>query len=145
MVFLLALCASFPLFSQSNRIVDALLAEEHATLGNTAYLVLFAAGKIAEDASPSDSVETLSSFDWGFEKAREDDVVDFGSLALMIMECFEMRGGIMYSIFSNRRYAAREFVFLDFSRSFVSRYHIVSGDDVVNILGRSLEYLETKQ
>lgn len=139
-VFLL-IVATPVVIAQSNEIIDQLLEEQQATLGKSAYLVLLAADLISENSTPVESVEALASFDWGFDNATPEDAVDLGSLAFMIMKSFDMKGGIMYTIFPGRRYAVKEFAFRTLTLESASQYRILSGIDVANILGRSLDIL----
>ena len=132
-------------FSQSNEVLDGLLEQEQATMGNAAYLVFLASGIAAEEWSPDRSFEELRSRDWGFDEADAASVVDLGSLSFMIMQAFEMKGGIMYSLFPGKRYAARELAYLGFVPGNTSPYRVVSGQEVTHILGRTLEYLGQRE
>lgn len=128
-------------FAQSNELVDSLLDEEQATMGNVAYLVFLAADVAQEDWSVERSVEELRSRGWGFENVDTKTVVDLGSLSFIIMQTFEMKGGIMYSILPGKRYAAKELVYLGFVPGRKSPYRPVSGQEVTHILGRTLDHL----
>ena len=128
-------------FSQSNEVIDQLLEEEQATLGNTVYLVFLAADIAAEDWSVDRSIQELQSRGWGFDDAATDTVVDLGSMSFLLMKTFGMRGGIMYSLFPGRRYAARELAFLGFVPGYASPKRVLEGQEVTHILGRTLDHL----
>jgi hypothetical protein len=132
-------------FSQSNDILDRLLDEDQATLGNAAYLVFLAAGVASEDWSVDRSIEELRSRDIGFEGAEVNTPVDFGSLSFLIMETFDIKGGIMYSLFPGRRYAARELAYLGFIPGFASPSRILTGAEVTHVIGRTLDYLGERE
>ncbi|MBN1686117.1 MAG: hypothetical protein JW852_05655 [Spirochaetales bacterium] len=143
-VLFIMLCAQYG-FAQSNELLDALLGEERATLGNATYLVFLAAGVAVDDWSVDKVVEELRSRDWGYEKADAQTEVDLGSLSFLIMKTFDMKGGIMYSLFPGRRYAAREFEYLGFVPGFAGPGRILTGQEVTHILGRALDYLGERE
>lgn len=138
---LLCFVGTLTVSGQSNEVLDQLLEEKQATMGNATYLVFVAAGIASEDWSTDRSVQELASLGWGFEDAQPGDLVKLGALAFMIMKSFDMKGGIMYSIFPGRRYAAKEFAYLRFAPGNSSAYRTLSGIDVANILGRAMDFL----
>lgn len=144
MVLFTIVCAQYG-FTQSNELLDTLLDEERATLGNTVYFVFLAAGIAAEDWSPGRSVEELRLRGWGFEEAEVEEQVDLGSLAFLLMQTFNVKGGIMYSLFPGQRYAARELAYLGFVPGFASPNRVLSGREVTHILGRTLDYLGERE
>lgn len=137
----LATFAAATVWSQSNEVMDALLAEEQATLGKTAYLVLSAAGLVDEAQSVEQAFASLLEKPWGFATASPEDRVSLGSYASLVMRAFDMRGGLMYTLFPGRRYAAREFAYRDFIQGNTSPGRTLSGRDVTHVLGRVLEAL----
>jgi len=132
-------------FTQSNEIIDQLLDQEQATLGNAAYLVFLAAGVGEEDWSPAQSITELQSGNWGFDQVNIDTPVDLGSLSFLLMQAFDLKGGIMYSLLPGRRYAAREYAYLGFVPGSASPNRILSGQEVTNILGRTLDHLGERE
>ncbi len=148
---LLVFAAAFTLagvghgFSQSNEVLDRLLEEQQATLGNAAYIVFLAAEIGTEDWSVDQSIQELQSRDWGFDDAAVDTVADLGSISFLIMRAFDMKGGIMYSLFPGRRYAAREFAFLGFVPGYASPARVLTGQEVTHILGRTLDHLGMRE
>ena len=132
-------------WSQSNEVIDSLLAEERATLAKTAYLVLTASGAVDEAQSVDQAFAALQAEPWGFAKAVPDSTVTFGSCAYMIMRAFGMHGGVMYTIFPGKRYAARELAFLQVLPGDTSAGRHLSGREVTHILGKVLETLGKRQ
>ena len=138
---LLCCIGTLTVSGQSNEALDLLLEEQKATLGNTAYLIMVAADIAPENWTVEQSVNELASRGWGFEDSQAEELVNLGSLAFIIMKSFEMKGGIMYAIFPGPRYAAKEFAYRRLVPGNTSPYRILSGLDVVNILGRALDFL----
>jgi hypothetical protein len=128
-------------WSQSNEVIDSLLSEQRATLAKTAYLVLSAAGFVGEEEPVEQAFAALQAQPWGFAASGPDDVVKLGAFSYLVMKAFSMRGGIMYSIFPGKRYAAKEFAYRGFAVSNTSPGRVLSGTDVTRILGRVLEAL----
>jgi hypothetical protein len=137
----IAILAAGAVWGQSNEVIDSLLAEEGATLAKTAYLVLTASGAIDEAQTVDQAFAALQAKPWGFAKAAPDGKVTLGSYAYLVMRAFDMKGGIMYSLFPGKRYAAREFAFRDFIQGNSAPGRILSGRDVTHVLGRVLEAL----
>ena len=54
------------------------------------------------------------------------------------MEIFNMKGGIMYTLFPSPRYASRELGFKGYIKSDYGAYRTVSGREAIQILGRIL-------
>ena len=137
----LAILAAASAWSQSNEVIDALLAEEQATLGKAADLVLTAAGIVEETRSVDEAFAALQERPWGFAGAAAADRVSLGSFASLVMRAFDMRGGLMYRLTHARRYAAREFAYRDFIQGDTAPGRTLSGRDVTHALGRVLESL----
>ena len=138
---LICLLLSGAAWGQSNQIIDALLTQERASVGATAYLVLSAAELVDQGATVEQAFAALQGKSWGFEKSGIDDEVKLGSFAHLVMKAFKMRGGLLYSLFPGKRYAAREFAYRDFVQGNTSPARTLSGRDVTHILGRVLESL----
>ena len=137
----LAVFATATVWSQSNEVIDALLAEEQATLGKAAYLVLTASGAVNESQSVEQALAALQEKPWGFAAAKAEDRVTLGSYASLVMRAFEMRGGLLYTLFPGKRYAAREFAYRNFIQGNTNPGRTLSGRDLTQVLGRVLEAL----
>jgi len=128
-------------WSQSNDVMDSLLSEERATLAKTAYLGLTASGAVGEAEPVERAFAELQAKPWGFAASGPEDQVKLGAFSHLVMKAFSMRGGLMYSIFPGKRYAAREFAYRGFIEGNTSPGRVLSGRDVTRILGRVLEAL----
>jgi hypothetical protein len=127
-------------FAQSNELIDELLAEEQATFGNSVYLVLSAAGIIDEQSSIQEAIDTLADQNWDIEIRPVSAQIRLGEYAFILMKSFHMQGGIMFSIFPCPRYASRELAFLGMVPGSASAGRSLSGEEVMYILGKALDW-----
>jgi len=137
---LCALCA--PLAAQSNAFVDSLLAAPEATLGQAAYLLLTARGALPESASPAQAVEALAAQGWKTPTSSADEPLSLGEYCFLLMQAYELKGGLMYRIAPGARYAARELAYRRLIRGKAYPNRSLSGEEVLAVLRGLLEQLE---
>jgi len=130
------------LSAQSNIIIDKLLEKEAADWGSTAYLVLTAAELVDENIEISTVLATLKNQQWKLEPKQEKELITLGEFSYMLMEAFNVTGGLMYKLIPGPRYAARELSYLNFIDNDKSPYRTLSGEEVLRIMGRLLEWKE---
>ncbi len=126
--------------AQSNARVDELLAEQQATLGDAAYLALSAAGLIPEDASVDQALAVVKEKGWKMPAGPADAPIRLGHYAFLLMQVFEVKGGLMYGLFPGPRYAARELAYLRLIPARPVPGRKISGNEVMHILGSLLEW-----
>lgn len=134
-----ALLAAAVGWSQSNEIVDTLIAEDRATLGKAAYLALTAAGLVNESAGVEEAVADLRGRPWGYGDAAPENPVTLGSLSHLLMRAFDLKGGLLYSLFHGERYAAREAVYRGWVQGSGAPGRLLSGREVMHMVGKVLE------
>ena len=141
---LISLFVCLPLFlhSQSNMVIDELLEKENAGFGRTSYMVFTAIGILRDDATFEESLVYLNKMNWKMKDRKTEDHITIGEYSYMLMKSFNIDGGIMYRIFQGPRYAARELAYLNFIDNDKSPYRKLSGEEVIRILGRILEWKE---
>lgn len=139
-VFLLASAGSS--FCQSNELLDELLEEPATSLAQAAYLVLTAAGLVSDDSTPEQAATALAHQEWEVPDRPASDPLTLGEYSFLLMQAFEMKGGLMYRIFPGPRYAGRELAYLELIRGDGSPYRTFSGEEAIGILGRLLEWKE---
>lgn len=122
------------LLAQSNEQIDRLLSQERAETGSAAYLVLTAAGIIAEDATPAQAVTVAQERGVLSAEAQAGDALEFGEFAYLLTDSFDIRGGVMYRLIPGPRYAAREVVYQGWSRTRRAPGEVLSGDAVARIM-----------
>lgn len=126
--------------AQSNALVDELLAEQEASLGNAACLALSAAGLVPEDASGEQALALIQEKGWKLPAGPADAPIRLGQYAFLLMQVFEMKGGLMYGLFPGPRYAARELAYLRLIPDRPIPGRKISGSEAMHILGSLLEW-----
>ena len=129
-------------WAQSNEFLDVLFEEPATTLGQAAYLVLTASGLIPDDSTPADAAASLAGQGWTVAERSVDEPLTLGEYSYLLMQAFEMKGGVMYRIFPGPRYAGRELAYLELIKGDTSPQRTFSGEEAVGILGRFMEWKE---
>jgi hypothetical protein len=78
---------------------------------------------------------------WLPRDARMEDPISLRDLSLLVMEAFRLRGGLMYSLFHNSRYAYRELIYRQIIQGRADPGRSVSGERLLRVLGRVLSYI----
>jgi len=132
------------LWGQSNELLDDLFEEPATTLEQAAYLVLTAASLIPEDSSPADAAAALADQGWTVPERSAEEPLTLGEYSHLLMQAFELNGGLMYRIFPGPRYAGRELAYLQLIKGDISPYRTFSGEEAIGILGRLMEWKEER-
>ena len=128
--------------AQTDRVIDEIIEQEKASFGNAVLLILAASGAISEEASVEDALAFLEQSGWEVRGNTANEPVELGDLCYVIMRSFEINGGLFYSLFPGPRYAPRELQYLGFFFGNFSAYRILSGEEVLRILGSTLAWKE---
>ncbi len=146
LIGVLYLVCVIPLFSQSNELIDSILAEREAKFGVSVYLVLAAANLVDRNIETKNAGEVAVKFlkdaGWGIKVKRTDSYITLGEYSLVLMEAFKMKGGIMYTLFPSPRYASRELYYHGFIDGNRDPYRKISGDEVVLMLRNVMDWKE---
>lgn len=138
LLFAIALGAS----AQSNEIIDRILEQDVATVGSAAYVALTAGGLVDDDSPPARAVTVAVEAGWLEPGTTEGDPAGFGQLAHLLLQVFEVKGGLLYRILPGPRYAAREFAFQGWSPVRTGPADRISGEYLLSVTGIFLENLE---
>ena len=141
-LILLIAAALMPLGAQSNEVLDELLEREEASFGEASYLVLVAVDRLPEEASLAEATAALPEQGWTIRLRDPEEPVRLGEYAYLLMQAFEVKGGIMYRVFPGPRYAARELAYLKIVRGNAAPSRRLSGEDLMQILRRLMEWKE---
>jgi len=77
---------------------------------------------------------------WGWLKnAQPGDPITLGKLSFLIMRAFDLKGGIMYSLFPGPRYAYRSMVSRSYIQGTTDPAMTISGERFLVILGKVLD------
>ncbi len=139
---LVIICLPLFLHSQSNTVIDELIEKENADWGQTTYLVLTAVELLDENEDIPGVMSALEAQQWKIDSKDAEEFITLGEYSYMLMKAFGLSGGLMYKIFPGPRYAARELDYLNFIDENKSPYRTLSGEEVLRILGRLLEWKE---
>ena len=132
------------LMAQSDTVLDEFLEEDEASYGKAVYLTLAAADLVADDASMEEAVSVLEQQGWGVPVKGVEEPIRMGEFSLLIMKALNIPGGLMYSLVPSSRYASRELVYLKLVDGKNNPGRIPSGEEVVRVLGRALEWKEER-
>jgi hypothetical protein len=130
------------LYAQSANLMDILLEEDQAAYGRAAYLALAAGRQVSDEASINDCMDLLGNRNWNLKQKDADEPISLGEYSYLLMQAFEMKGGLMYRLFTGPRYAARELAYLEIVDGDINPNRAISGEEVVRILGRLMEWKE---
>ena len=83
-----------------------------------------------------------TAFSNGWIKIAADEPLSLKDAAFLIMRAFELKGGVMYSLFKNPRYAYREMVYRRLIPGRINSKMKVSGPKFLSVLDNTLNYLE---
>jgi len=130
--------------AQSNEVLDALLETETTSFGQAAYLVLTAVARIPEDTTPEQAAAEMAKQGWTVPARAAEEPLTLGQYSFLLMQAFELKGGVMYRILPGPRYSGRELAYLGFIKGNTSPYRTFSGQEAIDILGRLMEWKEEK-
>ena len=125
-------------FAQTAAEVDAMLEADTITAAKAARFVLGTADLLPSGLSGPDAeraaYDTASSNGWIKVDAYEN--LTMKDAAFLIMKAFDLKGGMMYSLFKNPRYAYREMVYRKLIMSRMDSSAKISGSGLLQILDR---------
>lgn len=143
LMFFLALCS---LTAQTAEEMDALLETPALTYAQAARFILPAAGTAEENISTQTAFDTAVSMGWLPETVSPQDPARLDQTALFLMKAFNpSRGGLLYRLFHNARYAYRELIYKQIIQGQVDSSMALSGEEFFQILGRTMEAAETRE
>jgi len=129
-------------FAQTAAELDIVLQADTVSAAQAARFVLGAAGLLppglSGPAAESTAYETARSNGW--LKSTAGESVSLKETAFLIMRAFELKGGILYSLFKNPRYAYREMVYRKLIQGRTDQSMKMSGRRLLLILDRTLAY-----
>ena len=74
--------------------------------------------------------------------ASPDSPARLDGISLLLMSSFNIKGGILYSIFQNPHYAYRELIYLNIIQGRTDPHMAVSGSQLLSMISRTLTVLE---
>ncbi len=135
LLFMIAVGAS----GQSNAMLDGLLQGGSATMGQVAYLVLVADGKLPDTATEAAAFDMLGSLGWAPPKASPDTPIRLDQYSFLLMRAFGLRGGLLFALFPGPRYAYRQLASSYVIQGRSDPAMRVTGPQALSMLGRVLD------
>jgi len=138
--FLLAISAR--LHAQTAAEMDALLRADRVSAACLARFVLGAADLLPDELSGAGAEEAAYAIasSNGWIKLPSEENVTLKDTAFLIMKAFGLKGGIMYSLFKNPRYAYREMVYRKLIMGHADQAMTVNGVRLLQILDKTISY-----
>ena len=129
-------------FGQSAADMDALLTAQTVSASKAARFVMGAAGYLSPELSGYEAERAAYEIaaDKGWIKVDAFDDITMKDAAFLIMSALELKGGVMYSLFKNSRYAYREMVYQRLITGQRDQDMVLSGFKFLLILDNSLIY-----
>jgi len=140
-LFLLGLLFLLPAFlpAQTAAELESVMKSPVVTCAQAARFVTASTGS---GASVGSNNRSQNEFEQALEKGwlpkgtTPDEGITLGKLSLLIVQAFDIRGGLMYIIFPGQRYAFRTMVSRSFIQGAADPAMTVSGERFLQILGR---------
>ena len=135
----LTIMLSAPLFSQTAVRLEALLASNTITWQEAAAFILDASGT---EYNNSNAFQFASGLNWLPGNAAPEDPARLNGIALLLMQSFNLRGGIFYSITKSPHHAYRELVYKGIIRGNSNPRMNVTGQQLLLIVSRIISIQE---
>ena len=135
---------AIPVFSQSADEIDYLLSLDAVNYGQAAWLILNAAD-IQNAADEGSAFNYAAERNWISRNADINGSAKLNEVSLLIMQSFNIKGGVLYTLFKNTsaalaaRYAYRELVYINVIYGRADPQMEVSGDLLLYMVGSILE------
>jgi outer membrane protein OmpA-like peptidoglycan-associated protein len=129
-----------PLHAQTANVIQTLLQTDSVNYEQAVWFVMEAAD---HSLSPNLAFNYAVENKYIPQRAQIADTPNLKQVSLLLMRAFNIRGGILYSIFRNPHYAYRELVYKDIIQGRSNPRETVSGEDLLFLVNRILFYRET--
>ena len=121
--------------------LETLLAAEELTYAQAARFIL-QVSEVLVTNNPEEAFRYAAYRDWIPKNAKPDDTAQLGGVSLLLMQAFDLDGGIMYNISKTPHYALRELMYKNVVQSWADVYVRVSGEQLLFYIGRILNIRE---
>jgi len=128
---------SFFLSAQTAVEIDDLLKTKAISYGQAARFVLKAAD-VSELMEAPDAFRFAAERKWLPGNVSSGEEARLKGVSLLIMQSFDIKGGLFYSLFKNPHYAYREMVYQEIIQGRADPDMAVSGDMLLFLIGRIL-------
>jgi len=133
-----------PVKSQSTAAeIETLLSAKTITYAQASRFVLEAANVLATD-NTEEAFNYAIQQNWLPKKLAANNPARLDNISLLLMQSFNTRGGIMYSITKSPRYAYRELAYLNVIQNRSDPSMLVSGEQLLYYISRILANQDAK-
>ena len=132
---------AFTLHPQTADRIERLLSTNAVTYADAAAFVLEAADVLAAPTTAA-AFSYAAERGWLPKRAEAGGNARLDGLSLLVMQAFNIRGGLFYSITRNAHYAYRELVYLSDIQGIHDPAMAVSGDLLLFMVNRILSWQE---
>ncbi|MCL2320134.1 MAG: OmpA family protein [Treponema sp.] len=141
--FIICLLPAVPAFlsAQTAAEIEGLLGTEAVSYGQAARFVLKAAD-ISELQEPAAAFGFAAGQQWLPRNADAEGIASLQGISLLVMRSFDLKGGVLYSLFKNPHYAYREMVYQDIIQGRADPDMTVSGSDLLFLVSQVLSRRE---
>ncbi|MDX9899645.1 MAG: hypothetical protein RBT62_12055 [Spirochaetia bacterium] len=129
-------------FGQSNQFIDILLETDSLSAGQAAYLVLVASERLDEKTDEAGAFKALIDLGWVSEQTQMDTPMRTKDYCYLLMKAFDLKGGLLYSLFPGPRYAYRQMVSSQVIQGRSDPAMVVTGSRAMRMLGRVFDIQE---
>jgi len=135
-LFISAVCLilASPVFAQTAAEVEQLLAADSVTYEQAAWFLSRAAELPAAD--PQGAFNNAAKRNWLPKNVSPGDTARLDGIALLVMRSFDIRGGVIYSMYQTPHYAYRELVYQNIIQGRTDPAMTVSGSALIFITNR---------
>ena len=143
-LILLAGIFSLPLYAQTALKLETLLQKPVITWSDAAVFVLEVSEK-AVYANPTEAFTFAMEKKWLPKGAQSNDYAQLNGIALLLMQSFDLKGGIFYKIGKSPHHAYRELVYKRIIRGESDPRKSVSGEELLLMISRILSIKEKEE
>jgi len=133
---------TFSIFAQTAAEMDKMLETDTVTAAASARFILDAAELLTPGFSGAAAEKEAYdlAFSKGWVKGEAGETITLRDTAFLIMNAFGFKGGVMYSMFQNPRYAYRELIYRKIIQGRSDPAMQVTGKRLLLIIGSALSY-----
>lgn len=143
-IVLFILCTSRLQAQETVEEIERLLSKNIITYASAARLILEASDTMTT-SDVHEAFQYAAERNWLPKNVAENDAARYDGVSLLIMQSFEMKGGIMYTITKSPHYAYRELVSKSIIQGRVDPAMRISGERLLFIVGKVLAQSEMEQ
>lgn len=122
--------------------LETVLKTDTVTCAQAAGFVLAAAEDTAVKNTSKTAFEQAVTKGWFPQGTAPEDSITLGRLSFLIMQAFNLKGGVMYTLFPGPRYAFRAMVSRSYIQGAADPAMKVNGERFLRILGKVLSAAE---